>query len=110
MSDLGPSYRKKQHDERMKKWKNVFADAKIFAFAFAGVVAKHVVNVDRQRLELSKLSLAYIGFAIVASFIAVAVMESDGTLAGKKKNWKRRAFTAFMSGVGALALIRDFLG
>ncbi len=104
---LGKSLVAKKKTKRKRKWRTITADAKIFLFALAGVAGKHVVNVKEEILDFSGFTIPYIGFALVASFVAVAVLESEGSLEGKLKAWKRRAFGAFMSGAGVLAFLED---
>jgi hypothetical protein len=100
---------KKRRDKRRKKWANVWADAKIYAFCILGIVGKRVVNFTDETINLTGLSVAYLGFAFVAAFLTIAVMESGGTLEGKKKNFKRRAFVSVLAGVSYQAILQDIL-
>ncbi|MCP4300878.1 MAG: hypothetical protein GY783_09860 [Gammaproteobacteria bacterium] len=100
----------KQRDRQREKLKNIFADGKIFAFVTLGVIAPDAINVAQREIDLSGLSIEYLLYAFGAAMIAVGAQESEGSLEGKKQNWKRRAFSAFMTGAGALALMEKLFG
>ena len=107
---LGKSTSAKKKEKRRKKWQNVWADTKIYAFCIVGVVGKHAVNVSEEVIDFSGLTIPFMGFALVAAFITVAVMESEGSLEGKKRNFKRRAFIAFLAGLSSQAILQDVFG
>jgi hypothetical protein len=95
-------------DNTALKWWNDFG---VYLFCLLGTIVTKVIpdfSADPVVIVLPTWQ-ALIVSAVVA-LIVMAIGESRGDLLGKRKNFKRRAMTAFLLGVFCIEIIQKFEG
>jgi hypothetical protein len=89
---------------------NIWKDFGVYLFCLLGTLTtKAIPDLTATDAQIVLPTWQTIVVSMVLSLVVVAIGESKGDLLGKRANFRRRAFKAFLLGVFAIEITEKFV-